>query len=453
VQAAIVTGSSRGNLRVEHNYAQDVPGALFEQLLTRAKNIVVEDNVVSNSGLAFLLNTEDATVARNTVTVKSDAVILDNVKGVDITDNVLSGGTGSDVVLRGSSVLQDIDIERNMLVGLGQPAIFAPSNATPKQVGTIDVHLNRIVNGIGVGILAPNLTIDARRNWWGCNAGPGHPGCSIANAGQPSSSIATEPHLVLAIDAPDRIDVKPNGTARIGVTVLHDSAGGVLAPQDVGLFQPLVSTSSGFLSSLQPVANLGTAWTTLTDDTTSGTTVIAGLDSEHVSKRIEFGPAPLPVGPQGPKGVAGADGPDGANGPNGANGVTGPAGSQGAPGGVGDKGITGDQGPQGIQGIKGPQGPQGAPGKNATCMLLLPSISCTLTGQSMTVKNLTRASVGIYTPSGARAASGTVRLKKKGAKKVVTLSLKSKHRLKPGRYVLVIKNHGKRILRQTVTIK
>lgn len=71
-------------------------------------------------------------------------------------------------------------------------------------------------------------------------------------------------------------------------------------------------------------------------------------------------------GEQGPQGATGAQGPQGAQGIQGVQGATGaqgPQGAQGAQGEKGEKGDTGEAGAQGAQGVQGATGAQGAQGE------------------------------------------------------------------------------------------
>ena len=456
---AIVTGASSGNTRIDHNHfvfdSADPQRAAFEEFARRAKDVVLEDNAVSGSVLGLLFLAQDVVVARNTVAVPSGGVgvLLDDVRGARIDDNTITSLApfATNAILTQGPV-QDVDIERNTMTRHSPDIAVLGS-----QLGTFDVHFNRMPNGNtpaartnGIYVFNPGFQVDARDNWWGCNGGPAVGACSASTAVN-SSTVTTGPWLVLTLGAPDRIATPSGGTGPVTADLLHDNVGGVHASTDLGALAGTVdfSTSAGALTPLSAPFGLGTARSALTSDASAGADVSAVLDGQTVTRHVAFGPAPLPVGPQGPKGVDGPAGANGSNGPAGATGATGPAGPQGDPGQAGAKGEKGNPGTQGAQGPVGVQGPPGPQGKPATCVFAGVAVLCSIDGSGT---GSTGAVVSLYKANGARAAMARVKLPRRGAK-AKQVRLRPKHRLAPGRYVLVVTRGRHRLLRQTVTIK
>jgi hypothetical protein len=51
-----------------------------------------------------------------------------------------------------------------------------------------------------------STAITAERNWWGCNAGPGQPGCDVTDVDVGAGAVDTDPWLILTYVArPDRV--------------------------------------------------------------------------------------------------------------------------------------------------------------------------------------------------------------------------------------------------------
>src|SRR3954452_23196649 len=307
---AIVTGASAGNLIVEHNLFRNAFRAGVETLpFTAPSDIVIRDNVVDGDahgpagGLAFLWHVQDATLERNTVTAAhQNAIFVGQGDGVEVRDNQIADtipNTGA-VVLGGTSgaALRRIVVEGNDFRHNGAGfAVLPPAEL----LDVPQVHFNRFTgNADGIFVLVPG-TIDARHNWWGCNAGPGRPGCDRSTVvGGP---VTTDPWQVLSLDGPDRIAAQPGGTGRLAANLLHDSAGGVLAARDLPAVPVAFATTAGTLDLAAPLLELGTATSTLTSDASPGADVTATLDAQSVTRHVAFGAAPLPIGPQGPKGV------------------------------------------------------------------------------------------------------------------------------------------------------
>jgi hypothetical protein len=77
------------------------------------------------------------------------------------------------------------------------------------QAAPAGIHFNVIVaNGTGLNATGSTGAIDAENNWWGCNAGPGAPGCDTINA-----SADANPWLTL------RLTRTPGGATAAGGTV------------------------------------------------------------------------------------------------------------------------------------------------------------------------------------------------------------------------------------------
>ena len=138
-----------------------------------------------------------------------------------IDDVVISGntftGTGTSHGVRLTGLITDVDLTGNTITdqGVGVRLVTAVAGHTPTGVTASG---NRIVgNVIGAETVAP-ASLDARRNFWGCNEGPGAVGCDTV-----VGTVDAEPWLVLAFAPAPAATVVEGGATTFGVTTFVDS--------------------------------------------------------------------------------------------------------------------------------------------------------------------------------------------------------------------------------------
>jgi hypothetical protein len=141
----------------------------------------------------------------------------DRLDGAQVTDNVITGRSGTRangirLLQFGSGQNRDVTIARNTITGISSDdeghgnGIFIGDKGAD---GTVAVHNNRIVGTSGAGLRNEDgdATVDARRNWWGCNDGPGFGGCETV-VSPDGTSPAYSPWLTLSLA------VSPTAAAR-----------------------------------------------------------------------------------------------------------------------------------------------------------------------------------------------------------------------------------------------
>jgi len=150
---------------------------------------------------------------------------------------------------------------------------------------TAEVHFNRLItNEFGVGVNAPS-PLNALNNWFGCNEGPGQPGCD-ATDGDP----LIDPWLTLTITAnPTTIQVFQDSAVESALIINSDAvdtSGDGLVPDAIpetftatlGAVNP---TSGGTVDGLVP--------TVFTAGGTEGTAIVTvTCDNETVETPIEI---------------------------------------------------------------------------------------------------------------------------------------------------------------------
>lgn len=141
-----------------------------------------------------------------------------------VTGNTLAGtGAGASLGVRIRGFVSNADVSGNTITGFGQGlttlaglSILGPGGAIP--VGTAP-HFNRIV-GNGTGLAATVGSVDAKNNWWGCNAGPGAPGCDpVTGAG-----ADFDPWLVLRATAGTSM-LQPGQAVNVAADLTTNSQG------------------------------------------------------------------------------------------------------------------------------------------------------------------------------------------------------------------------------------
>ena len=173
--------------------------------------------------------------------------------------------------------------------GSAPPAVFAARN--------------RIVgNTAGVNNTASG-SVDARNNWWGCNAGPGTTGCDTT-----AGTVDSDPRLVLGVSASPTTIETGGKTSSIAASVRRNSAGDL---QPSPFFAAIPTAFTASLGTIAPVAGSlsdGLAPATLTSGSQTGTsTVGAKIDNQTSTANVAFVEPTVDPGP-GP-------GPDPAPGP------------------------------------------------------------------------------------------------------------------------------------------
>jgi hypothetical protein len=308
------------------------PGAFA--IVAKSRDVLIDNNTVraplDNSGI-YLEANKHVEISRNDISGVSDGFSAIRMKAGNFFQDSIPN---EDVTIEGN------DIHGNS-AGPSTPTygINVGDGAT---LGPVQVHFNRIVgNGVGVNNNDTDDAVDATNNWWGCNKGPGNPGCDTVTVGPPAffngppPVVLTNPNLVLTL-----LSQKPalglNGDkSKITGTLRTNSNGDmfdtVLVPDHTVAF----ATTLGTVSPLSALMHLGNAFSELTSGSTPGNAdVSAILDNQTVILTVPINapPPPPPPGPTGPTGSSGPTGPSGPAGPAGIPGSAGPSGPAGPAG-------------------------------------------------------------------------------------------------------------------------
>jgi hypothetical protein len=161
-------------------------------------------------------------------------------------------------------------------------AVAAPGNDVELEgdVTGTEVHANRLGGSPAAGLDASLVTgpVSAADNWWGCNAGPGTPGC-VAAAGQ----VESTPNLVLTGSA-SPAQLQPGQAATITAGLGKDSSGATVAGVPGGGSQVSFAAALGTLSPSSAPLSQGVASSVFTAGSQPGDAgLTVSLDGQQVA--------------------------------------------------------------------------------------------------------------------------------------------------------------------------
>ena len=276
--------------------------------------IAVTDNATTGAtNAAVTLNNYDgATVSGQTSTGDAAAVGAFFTVNMTISDNTIAGATGSAIVL--DCPFGGVQVTGNTINGGGTGVALGEVSGVPSAVLEISgntitgtttgifvgdaamgdalvAHENRLVGNATAIANDDAVEVQADDNWWGCNAGPGQPGCDgVANTG--TGSIDTSLWLVLTGSSTSPT-VPPAGSTTMTASLNFDNVGNVVA-LGVPDGTPVRFTSSfGTLVPAISATDLGTAQSTFTAS--------AGPGPARVWARLDHQKIPIDLQIAGPK--------------------------------------------------------------------------------------------------------------------------------------------------------
>lgn len=208
---------------------------------------------------------------------------LDPSSGAVVAHNSFHGCDAFAIQL--SPDIEDIAISGNQILGGYDGVDTRDVTAWDPSGAGIRIFANRIVGNSHMGVANTVAgTLDARGNWWGCNAGPtvdASTACDTASPGVDGSSW-----LVLTAAA-QPASVLVGQSATIGARIDSDFTGAPAAPPPDGT--PVsFSTDLGTLSVAEAGLLSGAAGTALSSDAAGRATVGVTVDRETVEAPVQF---------------------------------------------------------------------------------------------------------------------------------------------------------------------
>jgi len=265
-----------------------------------AGDVITSPQVVSNnrfhgySGFGVAVQSGHHSVNPTSLNSFSNVIIAENEIDLGgamfpITDRPLGG-----VILKTDHALSTIEgaeIIANTI------SVSAPGNdiAVEGEVSDVEAHLNRLAGAPAAGLDASlaAVPVNATDNWWGCNAGPGSPGCMTE-----SGDVESAPNLVLS-GAASASQVNPGQSATVTASLATNSDGdAVNGVPDEG--SPVVfSAGLGSMAPETAPLDQGAASSTFTAGTQPGEAgITASLDNQTVSVPLSVVAPPAPPAPE-----------------------------------------------------------------------------------------------------------------------------------------------------------
>ena len=224
-----------------------------------------------------------------------------SVTGSRFTNNTVTGTAGSAsgggiLVLNGSLTVTGSIFSGNSVTSTGASASGA---AVYAQLGSVTMHYNRIVGNSPASTAVANettatppATIDATKNWWGCNAGPGNSGCD--GLGGTGSVV---PRLVFSASASPTTVTGPNGTSTITAGFTRDSSSTAVDPLLLGAFSgatvtwsdptPSPATVNGHTDTVGTTISSGNGQVTYNSQSAAGPGHVVGtFDNQSVTTTL-----------------------------------------------------------------------------------------------------------------------------------------------------------------------
>jgi hypothetical protein len=214
------------------------------------------------------------------------AIVAEDLTLPFIDDNELSDGAGDGIrFVPGSTGSSSVTFDNNDLHDLGGDGIVViPGSMADRS----PLHGNRIVDTAGAGLASSVGDVDATNNWWGCNDGPGAPGCDEVSGTDESEYT---PWTVMTLSA-DPTTIATNGaTSDVTASFNTNSDGDAIGPPDQGIPDHVTVAFSTTLGAIDPAACTcgGEALATLTSGATAGTAdVTATLDGESLTTQVDI---------------------------------------------------------------------------------------------------------------------------------------------------------------------
>jgi hypothetical protein len=212
------------NVLIDQNTVtgQNISAVDLSSLTATQSGITISNNALSGGRGLIILRTTASTISNNAITGTNPTyaaiAIYGGVNGLTITSNTFTGSAGHALTTVNN-------------LGAGNPN------------QNLVLHFNRIT-GVAGGLSITDYVgpLNAENNWWGCNAGPGHTGCTSAGR-----LADFDPWLVLRITAtPNSIFVGGTLTLTADLTFNSNNAD---------------TSASGFIPNGTPAAFAGTLGT------------------------------------------------------------------------------------------------------------------------------------------------------------------------------------------------
>lgn len=239
------------------------------------ENDITENQFESTSGPQLAINGLEARIMGNRFEGHGSVgclQILGNQGGLTPSSNILVSLENEFVECDPYGIelgpeIDDISIYGNVFPETSDGVVA--SGASPWNVtGRVRIEGNRIVGTTHRGVdNQASGTLNAKQNWWGCNAGPGGLGCDATSAGVDSSDNVrlealigprTEEDGIIELPTGSSIALNPGEEAEVAAILTSNGSG-------IGMGVPTEGVPVSFSSSMgtlfSPTSNFQNGWT------------------------------------------------------------------------------------------------------------------------------------------------------------------------------------------------
>jgi hypothetical protein len=215
-----------------------------------------------------------------------------------VGNTIAGAGAGTGVAIRGRITAPLVT--RNAILSHATGVSVAPNTPGAHSANGTVVSFNRIIAPAGVSNTT-GVAVDARENWWGCNAGPGNAGCSAV-----SGVTSFNPWLILELDGPSQATIGQAVTMRARLTRNSDGLDQAATGRTIPDGAPVAfDVTGGTLTDPAATLTAGVAPVTFTPTDAGSAEVGATVDGQRVARAISVLTPP----------VSGTSGPTGGGGP------------------------------------------------------------------------------------------------------------------------------------------
>jgi hypothetical protein len=296
----VASGSETADVAIRQNRFEGLRQAISMPGPGRNQRVAIEDNetVGADEGTdaAFALaGVADSSVRGNTLREGGRGLVVSGATGIRVDGNVITGAAGPGISIipdAGLPASSGVTIARNQLIGNGAGIHVAAASLLDDVV----VIANRLVGHAALGGAAivheaqeGGRRVLAADNWWGCNGGPGAPGCDAVQQLDPHSPVVAYPWLVLSSAAVPAVVTVP-GAVRVSAGIQRDHAGREvpeIAPLGELPFEFSKLSGPGVLSDPGPAVG-GAARATLESAVPGLSEVRARLDAAVADTHVGF---------------------------------------------------------------------------------------------------------------------------------------------------------------------
>jgi hypothetical protein len=256
---------------------------------------------------APVLGTYGGTISNNTFSNNAFDGVQGGFQHVLVSGNTFVNNGRSGIALTSFGNLgadrgaQNSVIISNTFSGNGggtAEAIFLSATQVAGSIATNQIALNRIVGNNKGTTYNGTETVNLENNWWGCNAGPGNPGCDTLT-GTGAGTTDANPWIVLGVTAVPSA-IPQGGTSTVTADMTDNSAAADTSSMGtVPLIPVSFSATEGTMSPPSGTITAGQASSTFTSTSANNGTGCAFVDSANICANITVLPLVATITPAG----------------------------------------------------------------------------------------------------------------------------------------------------------